>query len=526
MDDTHVGTRLYRSPLLWLPCELLVHTASYLPPEDLFSLRLTCRRIETFLYETFSDEFFSDRRFMVTECLKCLLNISKHPHMSKRLSKLTIGLDRLYSSDALPSFTLQNWDADNPHVRRGIEPHKLEELAVEQNWLISSGRFQLLLGEALDNLPGVVQLSLRDAEALREPYRPGSNPLVVSYGTAEVHRQTGIDFLSDDRHLHSQDQFADVVFSIVMLATARSGKKLDAITVDVRRQNMGLSSSAFVIPKSLLGSLGQSLHGLGTLDVAVGFSYIPLGSFAHGSQGFLQWQPHYLFSFLEYTPNLTCLRVRSRGNSFLLDGIVNWLARLADLSNGKQVEASNAYGDSYSTVNYKPSTPRFQALQELELENMIALTESLSKALMHLAATLRRLRLRMIGVTVTTGDEELDNNSRSPNAWASIFRQMSRAANLEELQVGLLGHHTVTCTGNSNRHQVAFLKSEMGVQSGPSDGLLNTWSHAGTVPDMKKFLLDVAEKTAIICSRCKQTNSGYWSSEDVLLEYSNSGWVP
>lgn len=67
MDDTHVGTRLYRSPLLWLPCELLVHTASYLPPEDLFSLRLTCRRVETFLYETFSDEFFSDRRFMVTE---------------------------------------------------------------------------------------------------------------------------------------------------------------------------------------------------------------------------------------------------------------------------------------------------------------------------------------------------------------------------------------------------------------------------------------------------------------------------
>lgn len=445
--------------------------------------------------------------------------------MSKRLSKLTIGLDRLYSSDALPSFTLQNWDADNPHVRRGIEPYKLEELAVEQNWLISSGRFQLLLGEALDNLPGIVELSLRDAKAAREPCRPGSSPVLVSYGTAEVRRQTGIDFLGDDRHLHSQDQFADVVFSIAMLATARSGKKLHSITADVRRQDMGLSSSAFVIPKSILGSLGLSLQGLRTLDVAVGFTYIPLGSFAHGSQGFLQWQPHYLFSFLEHTPNLVCLRVRSRGNSFLLDGIVNWLARLADLSNGKQVEASNAYGDPYSNINRKPSTPRFQVLQELELENMIAPTESLSKALLHLAGSLRRLRLRMVGLTVTTGDEELDNNARSPNAWAFILRQMSTSACLEDLQVGLLGHHTVTCTSNGNRHQVAFLKSEMGVQSGPSNGLLNTWSHAGSTLDMKEFLVEVAEKTVVICSRCKQRNSGYRSSEDVLLEYSNWGWV-
>lgn len=67
MNDTQAKYNLSGSPLLYLPCELVVHTASYLSLDDLFSLRLTCRRVETFLFETFSVEFFSDRRFMVNE---------------------------------------------------------------------------------------------------------------------------------------------------------------------------------------------------------------------------------------------------------------------------------------------------------------------------------------------------------------------------------------------------------------------------------------------------------------------------
>lgn len=65
--NAHVGPMSDISPLLWLPCELLVHMASYLSSDDLFRLRLTCRRTETFLFATFSEEFFSHRRFMVTE---------------------------------------------------------------------------------------------------------------------------------------------------------------------------------------------------------------------------------------------------------------------------------------------------------------------------------------------------------------------------------------------------------------------------------------------------------------------------
>ncbi|KAI1656284.1 hypothetical protein F4813DRAFT_381629 [Daldinia decipiens] len=523
MNDTQVKYDLSGSPLLYLPCELVVHTASYLSLDDLFSLRLTCRRVETFLFETFSVEFFSDRRFMVNECLRCLLNISKHSHLSRCLSRLTIGLDRLYSSDALPSVGHRNGNADNPRVKNGIEPYKLEELAAEQNWLVSSGRLQLLLGEALDNLANVVELSLRDANAARGHFRPGLRQWLVSYGTAEIRRQTGVDFLSDKPHLHSQDQFADVVFSAALLAVARSGKRLEAINVDIQKKDMGLSSSAFVFPRSLLESLRPTLQSLRSLNLSVSFTYISLGSFAHGSLAFLQWQPHYLFSLLEETSNLVSLRVISKGQSFLLDGVIEWLARLIDLSTGKQVEkakGSHMYGDLSASFNRVTLSRAFHDLRDLELGNMTAPSDSLSKIIQHLAGSLRKLCLCVIGVTVFPGDDELDNDPGSANAWTSIFREMSTYSSLESLQVSLLGHHTVNCTGNVNRHQVVFLRSEVGAQSSESSdspsGLLDAWSYSGNVTSMKDFLLELSEKTIIICTRCKQRNPGYHSFEEVL----------
>ncbi|KAI1456457.1 hypothetical protein F4805DRAFT_467989 [Annulohypoxylon moriforme] len=518
---THVGTNPYISPLLGLPCELLVHTASYLPPDDLFSLRLTCRRAETFLFDSFSEEFFSDRRFMITECLGCLINISKHPNLSKCLSKLTIGLDRVYSSTALPHFGNRNRNLvrDNVSARGKFEGEKLEELAVEQNWLVSSGRLQLLLGEALSRLPNMVELVIRDVNIPSGSRRPGSSQLAVSYGTSEVLRETGVDFVAHESHLLSQDQFPDMIFAASLLAVARSCKRLKAITVDIRKKDMGLSSSAFAIPKSLAEPLRATLQDLQSLDLSVSFTYVSLGSFTTGSLGFLPWQPHYLFKLLEHTPNLVRLRVRSKGESFLKDGIIGWLAQLVDLSGGKKVQGPPVHGILNTSLDRLAQVQRFQMLESLELENMTAPASSLSKVLLHLTGSLRKLCLHMVGVSVVPGDDELDNNSRSPNAWTSIFRDISKSISLEDIHVSSLGHHTPDCsTKDNNRHQVAFLKSKTGVQSGPDNGLLNSWSYAGSIPVMKGFLKELAEKTVIICTSCKQRNSGYWTCEDILEE--------
>ncbi|KAI1214400.1 uncharacterized protein F4807DRAFT_468308 [Annulohypoxylon truncatum] len=521
MGSTHVGTEPYISPLLGLPCELLVHTASYLSPEDLFSLRLTCRRAEIFLFDSFSEEFFSDRRFMVTECLGCLINISKHPNLSRRLSKLTIGLDRIYSFNALPSVRGRdrNLLRDNVPARGKYRAEDLEELAVEQNWLVGSGQLQLLLGEALNRLPNIVELVIRDNHVPGGSLRPGSSQVAVSYGTAQILQRTGIRFVGDESHLLSQDQFPDMIFAASLLAAARSGKRLKSITVDIRKKDMGLSSSAFAIPKSLAEPLRLTLQDLRSLDLSVSFTYVSLGSFTTSSLGFLPWQPHYLFKLLEYTPNLVRLRVESKGASLLKDEIIGWLAHLVDLRRGKKAQGLRVQGVMDASLDRLAQAQRFQMLQHLELENMAAPASSLSKVLLHLTGSLRKLCLRMVGVSVVSDDDELDNNPRSPNAWTSMFRDMSESISLEEIQVSSLGHHTPSCsTKDNNRHQVAFLKSKTGVQSSLENGLLDSWSHAGSIPAMKSFLQEIAEKTVVICTNCKQRNSGYRTCEDILDE--------
>ncbi|KAI0180698.1 hypothetical protein GGR52DRAFT_521336 [Hypoxylon sp. FL1284] len=511
---THGAYRTHESPLLWLPCELLVHTASYLSPDDFFSLRLTCHRVEAYLFASFSEEFFSDRRFMITDySLRCLLDISKHPHLSKCLSKLTIGLDRLQSSDALHSSGFRDGEINRPHVKRGINPHKLEELAIEQTWLVSSGEVQLLLGEALANLPNVIEINLRDASAAKEYSRPGSHQLVVSYGTAAVRRQTGIDLLGDNALLHSQDRFADVVFSAALLAAARSGKQLKVITANILKQDTGFSSSAFLLPEKYMESFGPALQTLHSLDLSVTFTHSAVGSLVNGSLGFLHWQRHHLFSLLERTPNLASLRIRSKGQSVLEDGMIGWLACLADVPNGKPISSLRSHGPTGIA-----QTHGFRALRELELGSMIARTASISKALLYFAASLRQLHLHTVAVSVTRDDEELNNNPRNPNAWTCIFREMAESLSLEEFRVCSLGHQTPTCSTNGNRHQVAFLKSKEGAQSGPRNGLLNAWSYAGGAVAMKSFLLEVAEKTVIICASCRVMNVGYLSFEDTVGE--------
>ncbi|KAI1442185.1 hypothetical protein F5Y02DRAFT_410349 [Annulohypoxylon stygium] len=522
MGDAHVGSKPYISPLLGLPCELLVHTASFLSPEDFFSLRLTCRRAEIFLFDSFSEEFFSDRRFMVSECLGCLINISNHPNLSRCLSKLTIGLDRIYSNPALPYPNLnRNMVRDNVPHRGKFEDQDREELAVEQNWLVSSGKLQLLLGEALSRLPNLVELTIRDYNVPNNSCRPGSREVVVSYGTRRVLSYTGVDFVAHESHLISQDQFPDMIFTTSLLAVARSAKRLKSITVDIRKKDMGLSSSAFAIPKSLTEALRFTLQDLRSLDLSVSFTYVSLGSFTTSSLGFLPWQPHYLFKLLEHTPNLVRLRVGSKGASFLKDGIIGWLAQLVDLSRGKKVQGLRMNGiiNTSTSLNHLAQAQRFQMLQELELENMTAPASSLSKVLLYLTSSLRKLCLRMVGVYVGSEEDELDNDPRSPNAWTTIFQDISKFVNLEEIHVSSLGHHTPECsTKDNNRHQVAFLRSKTGVQSGPDNGLLNSWSHSASAPVIKIFLQEVAEKTVIICTSCKQRNSGYRTCEDILEE--------
>ncbi|KAI1279705.1 hypothetical protein F5Y07DRAFT_31283 [Xylaria sp. FL0933] len=518
-----------KEPLfLQLPVELFLQILEYLGVADFLAFRLVCRHIETLLFDSFRREFFTERRFSITfHSLTAFVDITRCSRLKDCLKRLTIGLDRLHTTDALPRFA-DHWDdanhtiRDEPLVKAGIDPYKLEALTREQNFLISSGEFQLMLSAGLSNLPYLEEFSLRDRNVARKNSRTGMKDLLISYGWSQILRETGIDFTGTESHLDDyDDSFVDMVFSATLLALARSQIQVDVLTADISRDKLGLSSSAFSIPDFLHQDINPTLFNLRSVDLCVSFIQVPLGSYSNRSNSFLKWQTHQLFAFLQQTPNLIRLRILSKEQGFFVDGIVGWLATLLEPTESEEHSQTNGAhppmeipGDPKALM-LPHFEHRFQALRELELGNMQAPAGTICKILRCLSHSLRRLTFCNMALCVKSGDDELDNNPRKPNAWSAVFLDMRGSLKLEQLSLSSLEHHTPSCSRH-NGHRVAFFPSSFGVQSGPSNGLLYVWSHQGTADTIRDFLEELHSKTIILCRECKKRNVGYRSVEEIL----------
>jgi hypothetical protein len=158
---------------------------------------------------------------------------------------------------------------------------------------------------------------------------------------------------------------------------------------------------------------------------------------------------------------------------------------------------------------------RFQGLVELELANMSAPTRTVQGILRSLSSSLKRLTLNKIALLVQQDDNELDNNPLRPNAWSAVFLDMHASCALERLALSALEHYTEKCS-RQNGHPVAFLPSNYGAQSGPTNGLLHAWSHEGTSDTIRDFLKELYTKTIVICRKCKRSNKGYRLVEEIL----------
>ncbi|KAI0517338.1 hypothetical protein F5B22DRAFT_118799 [Xylaria bambusicola] len=507
---------------LQLPVELFLEIWEYLSVDDILALRLVCRRIETVLFDSFCKEFFTERRFSVTfNSLKTLVEITQCPRLGHHLTSITIGLDRLHTIDALPRFA-DSWDDFNHTipgdtlVKAGIDPYKLETFTREQDFLLSSGKLQLMLSEAFSNLSRLEELIIRDHKIPRRKARIGMCDLLVSYGWSYILRETGIDFTGPELHLNNyDDSFIDIVFSSTILALAQSRLQINTLKGDIFHPNIGLSSSAFTIPEFIHQDIHPVLFNLRSLYLAVSFVQVPLGSYSTRSNSFLKWEKHQLFSFLEKTPNLDSLRISARRQGHIVDGIMGLLAIFLDPAD-PAAETNHALyragilNDSRLLI-IPPFEHRFRALKELEMCNMTVPIRDICKILDCLSPSLRVLTLIRIALIVQGDDDEMDNNPFRPNAWSSLFSRMNTSLNLEQLALASLEHHTPSCS-LQNGHSVAFLPSNIGKQRGPPNGILYSWSHQGSADTIREFLEVLQVKTIVLCRTCKTRNAGYMSS--------------
>jgi hypothetical protein len=73
--------------LLRLPPELMLRISAHLTTLDLGSFRLTCKQVETNLFESFAREYFSKRQFMIEQVsLEALVGIANHKTLAPYLN--------------------------------------------------------------------------------------------------------------------------------------------------------------------------------------------------------------------------------------------------------------------------------------------------------------------------------------------------------------------------------------------------------------------------------------------------------
>ncbi|KAI0395716.1 hypothetical protein F5Y17DRAFT_184619 [Xylariaceae sp. FL0594] len=476
---------------------------------DALSFRRICRHITKELRDDFCKEFFSHRRFSITyHSLQALIDLSKEGGLQGHVTHLTIGLDRFSSINAIPRVLPIQRILDNPALPGPVEPqvkagvadiYKFEALGAEQSFLVNSGHFLLMLSEALGNLTKLEHFSLQDHPVPRGLQRPGMHPFLLSYGWSHVLRETGIDLTSVELSLDAKDdRFVDLVFSASLFALAQTRKQITELTVDIQRDTIGLSSSAFCLPAYFRPVVSPMLSKLQSLELSVSFAQVATDSYTTPQNIFLIWQEHHLFAFLRHTPDLRTLRIRSQNRGVYDAGVIEWLAKLLR-SEGHD---EPGVGDHYYKKTLLASDPRstvfpgdpetlmlpgyktyFENLVDLDLTNMITSPGILLAVLWSLSRSLKRLTFRKIGLQIGSfnhvawpdpwldppppakpkPDDKPDDKPPGPNGWSTFFLGMRGSLPvLEQLTLSSLQYQAAECLATKERPQDIFLNPNQG----------------------------------------------------------------
>lgn len=294
------------SALAQLPRELLDGIASFLPTRDFNNLRLSCKCVENLLFPYWANSFFCVKQFMITDfSLNTLLDISRHPVLSKYLTHLIIGLDDL-GGVHIPSLNLSNMD--------GLDLY--HSASASQESLFCTGEAVRLLSAALANLPNLKYVDIRDYSS---PSRYRDNSSWNSYGySAHVQWDDRNSRIAGPGLYTRNSHFASNVFKVLITALARASpsrtsqiRRLDLITYRV-----GCQDDAFALVRAPDAASRIMLEGLTTLHLNL---RLRKKTYSLDSTTHYNFSTVHLQMFLTFTPNLTWLRLNERTGSHFVD---------------------------------------------------------------------------------------------------------------------------------------------------------------------------------------------------------------
>lgn len=244
--------------LMVMPMELLTHISSYLTTTEYGMLRRSCKHLEASLFSTFAREFFTKRQFMFTEfSLQALVDISNSRY-GPYLTYLILSVERpsLLSSDDRNVFrpTPPTEDEDEKY-------NKFREESMSHQVLTSTGQDHEMLVQALENLPNLTTIGMRDWSP-KSRYRDGVHARWNSYGAATFLQETGVDFQRANG-LSIDDDYVPHVFRTILRALGKTKARPERFEVILRRT--ALADSAFHIPRYLESTMTPIISSLRAL---------------------------------------------------------------------------------------------------------------------------------------------------------------------------------------------------------------------------------------------------------------------
>lgn len=335
MADT--ASSPHSSAFVKLPRELLDGIASFLPTRDFNNLRLSCKQVENVIFPYWANCFFKVRQFMITDfSLNTLLDISRHPVLSKVMVHLAIGLNDLSRAYSL-----------GPFNQPFIELNDLDffnSASDSQRNLFHAGEAIRILAAALANLPNLKYVDIRNYSS---PTRYRDEGFWRSYGISAYRSLllpvTANGLVPPPRRAlegYTRDpDFVDKVFQVVITALGQASSSCPVRRLDliIKDSQIALRDHSFLLVGAADPGLRAMLENLTTLHLNL-FVCKRVYHLQPSGLGQHNMSTVHLQRFLTLTPNLTWLRLNSQPNvkDQASDSFFRWLA----LPPGKTLPAS------------------------------------------------------------------------------------------------------------------------------------------------------------------------------------------
>lgn len=419
-------------PLADIPVEVLLRITSFLPTTDLGNVRLTCRTLEQSLFHFFSHEFFRKKQFMVfTDSLQALIDISKHPALSRVLKHVIIATDGL-SQTTISHMQVKGSNGQFDDTTFFNQAYLAQ---ADQVHLLESGGLKDMLAEAFRNLPNLDTVDIRDFTSTTRN-RDGEGARWNSYGSKTLARRicpvsgpTSEGLSLSNGHAHPQ--FPDKIFSAMVAALAAADAHPSQIHINIRskpyRQPWDLSDKAFYIPPRLETPLEPILAGLTTLHLALAAND---AVYLRDPQN---QSPIMLHRFLSLTPNLTWLRLNmSPQPPAAQGGVPPWEAVF------KWIIDESTQAHAHASSPYQTQPVRFPKLEQLDIGHVVMVERTILLLVRKLASSLKTLSLRRVALL-----KPQDTDPDKASGWAHLIERIGavngvdiREMNLAFLQDG------------------------------------------------------------------------------------------